>query len=156
MLVRPRLRSLDGCVTCKKRRKKCDETKPICGGCKRLRLRCSWKDNKDVPPNGAPVSNVRLTETYDTKRIRPDPTLNPGPNLSAFTDLMCGTYVLEKCYNVGGSQLFSAALGDHFRDLTCQSVQCGRVIMVQPSAQRSPLHQQRNPWPGAVWCARAC
>ncbi|KAK0385629.1 hypothetical protein NLU13_6806 [Sarocladium strictum] len=31
-----------GCVTCKKRKKKCDETKPSCGNCRRLCLTCEW------------------------------------------------------------------------------------------------------------------
>ncbi|KAL7904546.1 fungal transcriptional regulatory protein [Trichoderma velutinum] len=31
-----------GCLTCKNRRKKCDETKPRCDDCRRLRLDCEW------------------------------------------------------------------------------------------------------------------
>lgn len=35
-------KSLDGCLCCKKRRKKCDEVKPVCKGCTRNKLRCEW------------------------------------------------------------------------------------------------------------------
>ncbi|UPL03469.1 hypothetical protein LCI18_014403 [Fusarium solani-melongenae] len=31
-----------GCLTCKARKKKCDERKPHCGDCRRLCLQCSW------------------------------------------------------------------------------------------------------------------
>lgn len=40
--LRPRLRSKSGCVTCRSRRKKCDETRPTCQACVRNRLSCSW------------------------------------------------------------------------------------------------------------------
>ncbi|KAJ5106897.1 hypothetical protein N7456_003572 [Penicillium angulare] len=36
------LRSRAGCLTCKRRRKKCDERKPICSGCQRNYLDCDW------------------------------------------------------------------------------------------------------------------
>lgn len=31
-----------GCWTCRRRKKKCDEVRPICGGCSRNDLSCSW------------------------------------------------------------------------------------------------------------------
>lgn len=31
-----------GCLTCRRRKKKCDEARPICGGCVRNDLSCSW------------------------------------------------------------------------------------------------------------------
>lgn len=45
-----RLRSLTGCATCKRRRKKCDEKKPICSACARLELRC-WYEQKPAAHN---------------------------------------------------------------------------------------------------------
>lgn len=38
-------RSRNGCVTCKIRKKKCDETKPLCSECKRLKKECIWVDH---------------------------------------------------------------------------------------------------------------
>jgi hypothetical protein len=35
-------RSKAGCLTCRLRRKKCDESHPICGACHRKELQCSW------------------------------------------------------------------------------------------------------------------
>lgn len=37
-----RFRSLTGCLTCRRRKKKCDETKPICTACTRNHQKCSW------------------------------------------------------------------------------------------------------------------
>ncbi|KAJ5364808.1 fungal-specific transcription factor domain-containing protein [Penicillium cataractarum] len=37
-----RFRSLTGCLTCRQRKKKCDERKPKCIGCTRNGLQCAW------------------------------------------------------------------------------------------------------------------
>lgn len=37
-----RFRTLSGCLTCRARRKKCDEIKPCCTLCSRLGIRCAW------------------------------------------------------------------------------------------------------------------
>jgi hypothetical protein len=34
----PRLRTKTGCISCRRRRKKCDELKPKCNACERLKL----------------------------------------------------------------------------------------------------------------------
>jgi len=41
-------KSIDGCMCCKKRRKKCDETKPVCKGCSRNGLNCEWPKHVNV------------------------------------------------------------------------------------------------------------
>ncbi|THW84839.1 hypothetical protein D6D15_08531, partial [Aureobasidium pullulans] len=57
-----RLRSLDGCQTCRRRRVKCDESKPRCNGCIRLNHSCSWtrtwkfKDHTSLVAGGYRVS----------------------------------------------------------------------------------------------------
>lgn len=35
-------RSKEGCQTCRRRKKKCDEARPTCGGCSRNNLLCQW------------------------------------------------------------------------------------------------------------------
>ncbi|KAH7042271.1 hypothetical protein B0J12DRAFT_674522 [Macrophomina phaseolina] len=35
-------RSTTGCFMCRRRHKKCDEVRPVCAGCGRNRLLCSW------------------------------------------------------------------------------------------------------------------
>ncbi|KAL4922364.1 hypothetical protein BDW62DRAFT_197044 [Aspergillus aurantiobrunneus] len=39
----PRKRARTGCVNCSRRRRKCDEIKPACTGCKRRGDRCQWR-----------------------------------------------------------------------------------------------------------------
>lgn len=39
-----------GCLTCRSRKKKCDEARPICTGCKRNGLNCTWPQPKRSPP----------------------------------------------------------------------------------------------------------
>jgi hypothetical protein len=39
-------RSRNGCTTCKKRHRKCDETKPSCQECKKKKLKCEGYDLK--------------------------------------------------------------------------------------------------------------
>ncbi|KAG7757599.1 hypothetical protein KL911_000575 [Ogataea haglerorum] len=38
-------RSRKGCLTCRFRKRKCCETKPVCTECKRLGIKCSWITN---------------------------------------------------------------------------------------------------------------
>ncbi|GME31415.1 Fungal Zn binuclear cluster domain containing protein [Neofusicoccum parvum] len=63
----PRLRTKTGCLTCRKRRKKCDERKPSCQTCARLQLDCRWDD-----PDG-PVRDRRLSCHPETPRPSPQP-----------------------------------------------------------------------------------
>ncbi|RAH77201.1 hypothetical protein BO86DRAFT_371248 [Aspergillus japonicus CBS 114.51] len=54
---RPRAsRSRDGCVSCKARKKKCDEKRPRCSDCHRLNLPCHWKAPRTRSPPPAIVS----------------------------------------------------------------------------------------------------
>ncbi|GAA5929268.1 hypothetical protein JCM1841_004761 [Sporobolomyces salmonicolor] len=39
-------RTRQGCLTCRKRKKLCNEEKPRCGGCTRLALECVWEDKE--------------------------------------------------------------------------------------------------------------
>lgn len=58
-------KSRHGCMKCKSRRVKCDEVRPMCGNCSRLKMDCSWPDNLMV--NGRP------------SRSRPSPSAAPSP-----------------------------------------------------------------------------
>ncbi|CEJ58570.1 Putative DEHA2G13156p [Penicillium brasilianum] len=55
---RHRPRTRNGCLTCRRRKVRCDEKRPDCGHCSRLRLDCSWQED----------SGLRLG--VRTKRIR--------------------------------------------------------------------------------------
>ncbi|KAI0483918.1 fungal-specific transcription factor domain-containing protein [Xylariaceae sp. FL0804] len=53
------LRKRTGCLTCKRRHVKCDETQPLCKACVRLELDCSWSSSyprsMQEPPGGGAV-----------------------------------------------------------------------------------------------------
>lgn len=53
MRVMPIIRSRTGCFTCRRRKKKCNEEKPICSGCKRNKLDCRW------PTESSSTSQIR-------------------------------------------------------------------------------------------------
>lgn len=67
---RPRAsRSRAGCLSCKERKKKCDETRPRCSDCRRLNLPCRWWSRSPVsgsvseldrqsPSQGVPISDT--------------------------------------------------------------------------------------------------
>ncbi|KAE8167464.1 fungal-specific transcription factor domain-containing protein [Aspergillus tamarii] len=48
-MAKPSTRSRTGCLTCRNRKKKCDERHPVCSGCDRNRLLCEWVSNELVP-----------------------------------------------------------------------------------------------------------
>ncbi|ODA77347.1 hypothetical protein RJ55_06975 [Drechmeria coniospora] len=64
MRVMPIIRSRTGCFTCRRRKKKCSEEKPICSGCRRNKLDCRW------PAETSPTSQHLRTKPWssaDTK-----------------------------------------------------------------------------------------
>lgn len=54
-----KMRSSEGCWTCRLRRKKCDETRPLCDGCATLEIECLYSDEKP-----------EWMETADTQKDR--------------------------------------------------------------------------------------
>ncbi|CCH46201.1 hypothetical protein BN7_5792 [Wickerhamomyces ciferrii] len=54
-------KSLDGCLCCKKRRKKCDEAKPICQNCTRIGLNCEWPSHVDTSASVTPKITPNVT-----------------------------------------------------------------------------------------------
>lgn len=57
-----RRRSRNGCLTCKRRKVRCNEQRPHCYHCRRLNLDCVWEDTGPGPKNAVagdpPESNV--------------------------------------------------------------------------------------------------
>ncbi|KAE8313960.1 fungal-specific transcription factor domain-containing protein [Aspergillus transmontanensis] len=56
-------RSRTGCLTCRRRKKKCDERHPVCSGCDRNRLPCEWVSNDLVPRTRRPRGRRQLAVT---------------------------------------------------------------------------------------------
>lgn len=53
--ARQLVRSKTGCLTCRRRKKKCDEVHPICQGCQRNQLECTWA----VPSTSIPAVSYK-------------------------------------------------------------------------------------------------
>ncbi|EUC38149.1 hypothetical protein COCVIDRAFT_106561 [Bipolaris victoriae FI3] len=69
-----RLKSKTGCLTCRARRKKCDEQHPTCFGCQRNHLICTW-------PSSA-TQNTKSANTSDSVPREAAPPRRPVVGLS--------------------------------------------------------------------------
>lgn len=71
-IKQPVPRTRTGCLTCRKRKVKCDELKPICGRCSRLQRECKWSDDLQVIPlarGRAPPGSSTISPTEPTLQI---------------------------------------------------------------------------------------
>lgn len=62
-------RTKTGCLTCRSRKKKCDETKPWCGACRRSRISCIWLQYKQPDALQTRPRNEALTLPNDNNRL---------------------------------------------------------------------------------------
>lgn len=53
-----------GCLNCRQRRRKCDETKPTCGDCERLGLSCVLPPEARSSPSQGPGSPPYMTDSF--------------------------------------------------------------------------------------------
>ncbi|KAF4463665.1 Zn2 Cys6 DNA-binding [Fusarium albosuccineum] len=65
-----------GCVVCKKRRVKCDERQPTCGGCAKIRTRCSYAaqptaTSSSTTPEQPRMSSPLVAEDRSTSQSQP-------------------------------------------------------------------------------------
>ncbi|KAI1461371.1 fungal-specific transcription factor domain-containing protein [Annulohypoxylon moriforme] len=67
-------RSKNGCMTCRRRKVRCNEIRPICGHCSRLNLECRWRPSNSTLLGNNPGS------TLPTNRVRPDGHSNSSGN----------------------------------------------------------------------------
>ncbi|KAJ0415186.1 fungal-specific transcription factor domain-containing protein [Aspergillus carlsbadensis] len=63
-----RLRTRSGCAECRRRRKKCDEKRPLCGGCVRNGLECKWLSETQFPDRRR---NAKPSEPPATDEMAP-------------------------------------------------------------------------------------
>jgi hypothetical protein len=58
-----------GCLTCRHRRKKCDELYPICGHCKRLNLVCKREEPRQVVPAKEEVGSTAVARRQSASKL---------------------------------------------------------------------------------------
>ena len=82
-------KSRNGCSTCKKRRVKCDEQRPVCGNCTKLKLDCGYlheplenilNTKKDIANNEPP--SKKRKEKFPLYQLHPtrNQLLNKQPH----------------------------------------------------------------------------
>ncbi|KAF5968524.1 C6 zinc finger domain-containing protein [Fusarium coicis] len=101
-------RSRSGCWTCRTKKVKCDEIRPVCRRCLRLKLSCDYAPRLRTFPKGSPAGTL-VHSSLDFSRVKPTPrgdvsnqfsygSPRPGseeisPSLS--TTFQWGTYGME-------------------------------------------------------------
>lgn len=87
---RPRAsRSRAGCLSCKARKKKCDETRPRCSDCRRLNFPCRWRSRSSVseldaqsPSQSVPTSDTPTVPSHEGWSAPSDHSASASPSES--------------------------------------------------------------------------
>jgi hypothetical protein len=92
--VFPRTRT--GCLTCRQRKKKCDEEKPHCRACKRNKLDCSWPphirrrfgldDHKEISNDGNSNASLVVKKSSTETSVKSASTSHTGGASPKFTN----------------------------------------------------------------------
>ena len=108
-----------GCFTCRRRKKKCNEAKPVCAGCARNKLTCAWPTFLPGPSNSPSRSllgeNEQQQQSSSSSPRSPDSSVYPElVEPVPLTDLQPGSGGrLGPVRSSGGGGIFeSAADGD--------------------------------------------
>jgi hypothetical protein len=67
-------KSRKGCATCKRRRVKCDEARPICGNCERMAIQCVYLIPESTTSN---PTNEIMSTPYEPLNIKQEPLTKP-------------------------------------------------------------------------------
>lgn len=78
-------KSKKGCVTCKKRRVKCDEAKPTCSNCVRMKLECGYLEEPDAPPKRTKSDPDMSASFSPTQQATPNKSPSPSPSSAKAT-----------------------------------------------------------------------
>ncbi|OQE17702.1 hypothetical protein PENFLA_c023G07710 [Penicillium flavigenum] len=70
-------RSRNGCLTCKRRKVRCNERRPRCYHCQRLNLECDWKVNEPQrqPPLQNDADSLKSDVALEVNQISPSPLI---------------------------------------------------------------------------------
>ncbi|KAJ5522614.1 hypothetical protein N7527_006729 [Penicillium freii] len=90
-------RSRNGCLTCKRRKVRCNERRPRCYHCQRLNLECDWKVNE--PCRQSPLQNdvdaFKSNVTLEVNQLSPSPQLFDFQSMTAPTE---GFHMFQNVY----------------------------------------------------------
>ncbi|KAF1829111.1 hypothetical protein BDW02DRAFT_634691 [Decorospora gaudefroyi] len=77
-------KSRGGCLTCKRKKVKCDETQPACGYCSLRNIHCAY--NQDLPS-----TSKSLPSSSSSPGLSPNVTVSPAPDANLSTSLIKAT-----------------------------------------------------------------
>ncbi|KAL2859370.1 hypothetical protein BJX68DRAFT_226176 [Aspergillus pseudodeflectus] len=104
---RPKIsRGHSGCKTCRKRGKRCDETKPACRACVRLKFECSYSIDYSFRNHDAKSFQPRV-EAKEAARV-----LTESPDLQALEMVNCGKPTFPSSLDCGSN--LEATYWGHF------------------------------------------
>lgn len=79
-------RSFSGCVSCKKRKIKCDENKPCCNNCTKRNLECIWRDYRNKRRSSKVISHVISPPPDDSLQLEKFSRSVPENELTSWSD----------------------------------------------------------------------
>lgn len=153
-----KVRSNAGCWTCRLRRKKCDERRPVCDGCGALEITCHFEDEKPEWMDGGPrqkamADKIKLqvkkqaSQRRDRKymEILRNGTMSAGEEPAAAAELHGQMYVHQgqHQYQAGGQ---SHVLQGH--DGAGASLVSLDKHLTPPSSHTSGASPDEVPWSG--------
>ncbi|EEU41944.1 uncharacterized protein NECHADRAFT_96944 [Fusarium vanettenii 77-13-4] len=91
---RPRrhLRSREGCLTCKRRKVKCDEQRPRCSHCERLNFECKWRPQQRSTAQRRQANN-------DVGNQQPDQNLSPATDASPGASVFQPAHAVDEVFD---------------------------------------------------------
>ncbi|KAK2608580.1 hypothetical protein QQS21_002927 [Conoideocrella luteorostrata] len=122
----PIIRSRTGCFTCRRRKKKCNEEKPVCSGCKRNKLKCTWpadlpqSNNRDKAPSTASKTTSSSAAAVPAGSFKQDDAHSPGSPRSQQSqmvtppqeDVALGTLSIQNVSGSPGTRRYSDGSSD--------------------------------------------
>lgn len=111
----PILRVRTGCLTCRRRKKKCDEAKPVCSGCDRNKLECSWPRPHEIRRPGRSSATAENTNRDATPGRSGNPNaVATGPidesSVNGFLDYMLQTASCTSPFTTPASEVAESAM----------------------------------------------
>ncbi|KAF5025100.1 hypothetical protein F66182_2801 [Fusarium sp. NRRL 66182] len=79
--ARRHVRSREGCLTCKRRKVKCDEQRPRCSHCERLNMECKWRPQPRSGPQKRQASTTGTTDYLPGQSLSPTAETSPGTSV---------------------------------------------------------------------------
>jgi hypothetical protein len=131
-------RSKNGCLTCRSKRKKCDETKPVCTGCIRSKQECVWPTTDGNQADRQPGSHSEGV----TKSHNSDQRLIDAVQPSSASSLLPASHVTTSSSSIRVAPTYGnlAYLSDDSRPLYQQYLDCTAEMLTRgPSECGNPF-----------------